>query len=432
MGPSQVVDSLRRSVPASIGWAQRPPGGRTRELAWTRRPTPPPGQGPSHQTRQNRPNRPGRTRRRTSVRRRPARPRRWPGGSRPSAQARPLRRRVPATVLRRRLLRRPATPTPTPGPVRPLRAGSNPSPSRPRPRPSNTPARRVREAGSRRRPRRPGQMATPVGPEAVPTQRLRDPRRRPLRGKRSRAGGWRRRLGTRRGPPGAKGSRPRVGSSRFRAKRGGQGARPGLPGPRPGRSETRPSRLRATRGRPGPGRDRPGAGRSGPHRSPRRSLASRTPKPRRSRRPLTIPLSASLPRPSIATWDRSRRPLHRRAGSAPIGRAAKGASDAQRGRQRSQLRCPLQLRRPRRRFLVQPLLQARTALQAQRPIRLHRRRHVRRTPRTSLPRAAPPPSARSSRRIPLRDPSPHRPSGRTSPRRASPRPPPPPPAGWSA
>jgi hypothetical protein len=26
MGPSQVVDSLRRSVPASIGWAQRPPG----------------------------------------------------------------------------------------------------------------------------------------------------------------------------------------------------------------------------------------------------------------------------------------------------------------------------------------------------------------------------------------------------------------------
>ena len=289
------------------------------------------------------------------MRRRPARPRRWPGGSRPSAQARPLRHRVPATVLRRRLLRRPATPTPTPGPVRPLRAGSNPSASRSRPRPSNMPARRVREAGSRHRPRRPGQMATPVGPEAVPTQRLPDPRRRPLRGKRSR--------------------------------------------------------------------------RSGPPRSPRRSPASRTPNPRRSRRPLTIPPSASLPLPSIATWDRSRRrPLHLRAGPAPIGRAAKGASDAQRGRQRPQLRCPLQLRRPRRRFLVQPRLQARTALQAQRPIRLHRRRHVRRTPRTSLPGAAPPSSVRSSRRIPL----PHRPSGRTSPRRASPRPPPPPPAGWSA
>jgi hypothetical protein len=335
------------------------------------------------------------------VRRRPARPRRWPGGSRPSAQARPLRRRVPASVLRRRLLRRPATPTPTPGPVRPLRAGSNPSASRPRPRPSNTPARRVREAGSRHRPRRPGQMATPVGPEAVPTQRLPDPRRRPLRGKRSRAGGWRRRLGTRRGPPGARGSRPGAGRSWS------------------GVSRSRSSVMRSRR--------------SGPPRSPRRSPASRTPNPRRRRRPLTIPPSASLPLPSIATWDRSRRrPLHLRAGPAPIGRAAKGASDAQRGRQRPQLRRPLQLRRPRRRFLVQPRLQARTALQAQRPIRLHRRRHVRRTPRTSLPRAAPPPSARSSRRIPLRDPSPHRPSGRTSPRRASPRPPPPPPAGWSA
>jgi hypothetical protein len=329
-----------------------------------------------------------------------------------------------------------------------------------------TPGRGARATPGRARP--PGWGGVP---EELRTQRLRDPRRRPLRGKRSRAGGWRRRLGARRG----------------------------LPGPRPGRSETRPSRLRAMRGRLGPGRDRPGAGRgrpgvgraragagrSGPPRSPRRSLAGRTPKPRRSRRPLTIPPSASLPLPSIATWDRSRRrPLHLGAGSAPIRRAAKGASDAQRGRQRPQLRCPPQLRRPRRRFLVQPLLLARTALQAQRPIRLHRRRHVRWTPRTSLPRAAPPPSAqpfrrralqqrprpplgtrrsrpripsdrpppgarsplrgarldsllrppsaRSSRRIPLRDPPPHRPSGRTSPRRASRRPPPPPPAGWSA
>jgi hypothetical protein len=239
-------------------------------------------------------------------------------------------------------------------------------------------------------------------PEAVRTQRLRDPRRRPLRRKRSRAGGWRRRLGTRRGRPGAKGSRPRVGSSRFRAKRGGQGARPG-------RSETRPSRLRATRGRPGGGRARAGAGRSGPHRSPRRSLASRTPKPRRSRRP-----------------------LHLRAGSAPIGRAAKGASDAQRARQRPRLRCPLQLRRPRRLFLAQPLLQARTALQSQRPIRLHRRRHVRRTRRTSLPRAAPPPSAQPFRRRALQQrPRPLLGSHRSRPRIPSDRPRPPP-AGWSA
>ena len=47
MGPSQVVDNAcRGSAPAPIGWARRPSGGRTRELAWTERPTPPPARAP--------------------------------------------------------------------------------------------------------------------------------------------------------------------------------------------------------------------------------------------------------------------------------------------------------------------------------------------------------------------------------------------------
>src|SRR5215211_4604035 len=83
--------ACRGSVPASIGWAQRPSGGRTRELAWTRRPTPPPGQDVSNQTDQNQPNRPDRTRRRTPVRRNPAPRFRRPASSRPTGPPRPPR-----------------------------------------------------------------------------------------------------------------------------------------------------------------------------------------------------------------------------------------------------------------------------------------------------------------------------------------------------
>src|ERR687897_1002873 len=65
MGPVQVVDSLRGSAPAPIGWARRPPGGHTREHAGTERPPPPPAPGVSNQILQNRPIRPGRIPRRT-------------------------------------------------------------------------------------------------------------------------------------------------------------------------------------------------------------------------------------------------------------------------------------------------------------------------------------------------------------------------------
>ena len=60
-GRSQVVDKGGRgSPPAPIGWARCPSGGRTRELAWTDRPTPSPGPGVSHQTARSPPNLPGR------------------------------------------------------------------------------------------------------------------------------------------------------------------------------------------------------------------------------------------------------------------------------------------------------------------------------------------------------------------------------------
>jgi hypothetical protein len=318
MGPSQVVDGLRRSVSAPIGWAQRPSGGRTRELAWTSRPTPPPGQGVSNPTGQSRPNHPGRTclrtrrrpRRRTSARRRRARPRRRPAGSRPTDPARPLRHRVPATVVPRRLLGRPATIAPTPGPMRPPLAGSQPSAGRSRPCPGMTPERHIREAGSLHRPRRPGKLPTPVGlvrrrrrsrrspgfprprrpkrwstgwvgnrrgrrvrrpratpgpaaplgsgggPETARTARRRDPRRRPPYGKRSRAGarrsrsGARRsRQGVRRGRLGAKPSRPSARRNRPVAKGSRRGTR---------RSWSRVSRIqpRARRIRPGVGSSR--------------------------------------------------------------------------------------------------------------------------------------------------------------------------------
>ncbi len=66
MGAAQVVDSLRGSASAPIGWARRPPrGAHTREHAWTERPIPPPARDACDQIAQNRPTPPGRTRPRT-------------------------------------------------------------------------------------------------------------------------------------------------------------------------------------------------------------------------------------------------------------------------------------------------------------------------------------------------------------------------------
>gem|GEM_PF-6015796 len=87
MGPAQVVDSLRGSAPAPIGWARRPPGGHTREHAWRGRPTPPPALGVSNQTSQSLPIPQSRTRGRTLspattvAPPRPLLPRRRPGRS---------------------------------------------------------------------------------------------------------------------------------------------------------------------------------------------------------------------------------------------------------------------------------------------------------------------------------------------------------------
>jgi hypothetical protein len=122
MGPAQVVDSLRGSAPAPIGWARRPPGGHTREHAWTERLTPPPAPGASNQISQNLPIPQGRTRRRTLsqattvVPPGPLLPRRWPGRSLRNLPPSPWQRRRAASppetalVLRRRLLRATATP----------------------------------------------------------------------------------------------------------------------------------------------------------------------------------------------------------------------------------------------------------------------------------------------------------------------------------
>ena len=117
MGPAQVVDSLRGSAPAPIGWARHPLGGRTREHAWTERPTPPPAPGASNQIGQNLPIPLGRTHKRTLspattvVPPRPLLPRRWLGRSFPSPPTSPRPRRrtgiPPQTALiRRRLLLR--------------------------------------------------------------------------------------------------------------------------------------------------------------------------------------------------------------------------------------------------------------------------------------------------------------------------------------
>jgi hypothetical protein len=191
--------ACRGSVPASIGWAQRPSGGRTRELAWTRRPTPPPGQGVSNQTRRNRPNPPDRTHRRgpahrTPVRRSPAPPSRRPASSRRTGPPRPrllvlplrrplrslrrpLRRRVPVLALPRPLLRRPAAITTARSLVPPRPSASEPPPSRCQVRPSGVPGRSMREAGNLHRARRPR-------PGPAPTYRPR-PRPRPRRGPRA-------------------------------------------------------------------------------------------------------------------------------------------------------------------------------------------------------------------------------------------------------
>ena len=219
---------------------------------------------------------------------------------------------------------------------------------------------------------------------------------------------------------------------------------------RPSRWQARPSPVRARRGRPGGGTSRLGARRSGPvarrsgpvarpiwHRgSPRRSLANRGPEPRRSRRPPTIPPSASLRPPAIATWDQGRRhPLHLRIGSAPIRRAATSESDTRRGKQPLQSRRPMDappLPRTRRPTRLPRLRQAPPRPQAQPLPQAQRRLHLRRAPRTSPRRAAPPASARSSRRRGRWDPLANRFTGRTSPRTAFRHLRRPPPAGWSA
>jgi hypothetical protein len=104
MGPSQVADGCRGSAPAPIGWARRPSGGRTRELAWTERPTPPPGKGASTPIARNHPSRPGRPRHLTPTRPGTTRALHRPACWTPSAPARPhsrrRRHRPPTTAAR--------------------------------------------------------------------------------------------------------------------------------------------------------------------------------------------------------------------------------------------------------------------------------------------------------------------------------------------
>jgi hypothetical protein len=177
MGPCQVADGCRGSAPAPIGWARRPSGGRTRELAWTERPTPPPGQGASTPIARNHPSRPGRPRHPVPTRPGTPRPLHRPACWTPSAPARPhsrrCRHRPPTTAARaskglrrprptrrvrsiasRALRRRTRTngrqTRSLAGPARPA-----PPPGRPRPRASATPKRRGRVTGSRSRRRLP-------------------------------------------------------------------------------------------------------------------------------------------------------------------------------------------------------------------------------------------------------------------------------------
>jgi hypothetical protein len=380
MGRSRAGDGLRRSVPAPIGWAQRPSGGRTRELAWTSRPTPPPGQGVSSQTAQNQPNRPGRTQRRTPARRRPAPPPRRP---------------------------------PDPGT---WEAGSLHRLHHPRTRPGSMNRVRPRYR-SRRGPGLPSPPRSRCGkgrsmpPGATP---VREPRRNRMATRPSRLLGRPSRLLGRPSPVRARRGRPGGGTSRLGARRSGPVARRSGPVARRSGPVARPTWHRG---------------------SPRRSLANRGPEPRRSRRPPTIPPSAGRRPPPIATWDQGRRhPLHLRVGSAPTRRAATGASDTRRGKQPLQTRRPMDappLPQTRRPTHFPRLLQALPRLQAQPLLQAQRRLHARRAPRTSPPRATPPASARSSRRTGRWDPLPNRPTGRTSPRTAFRHLRRPPPAGWS-
>ena len=122
MGPAQVVDRpCRGSPPASIGWGRRPSGGRTRELAWTERPTPPTGPGAWNQINQNLPDLPGPTR----VPRRPAPRRRVVPGRQADASRRVLRRHgsavSPTLVARSRPHRDPRRVSPARGWVSPAR-----------------------------------------------------------------------------------------------------------------------------------------------------------------------------------------------------------------------------------------------------------------------------------------------------------------------
>jgi hypothetical protein len=114
MGAAQVVDGLRGSASAPIGWARRPPGGHTREHAWTERPIPPPARDACDQITQSRPIPPRRIRRRTppparTSRRRRLAPLRSPSGSGPSVLAARSPTRVvrPASRLTSRLAGRP-------------------------------------------------------------------------------------------------------------------------------------------------------------------------------------------------------------------------------------------------------------------------------------------------------------------------------------
>ena len=65
MGPAQVVDSLRGSAPAPIGWARRPPGGPHEGACVDRTTDPTPGPGRLQPDPPEPPDPPGRTRRRT-------------------------------------------------------------------------------------------------------------------------------------------------------------------------------------------------------------------------------------------------------------------------------------------------------------------------------------------------------------------------------
>jgi hypothetical protein len=261
MGPSRVVDKgCRGSTPAPIGWARRPSGGRMRELAWTRRPTPPTGPGVSSQIARSTPN--------------------------PLGQSRPpqIRRRRPRPLVRAR--RRVSLRRPTRLPRLVASAGRKPWTKRRR----------------RERPRRVGRrLPARVRPSRATRAKVRplwriegDPRmgrprtmRLPARKRRQRLPMRSRDRRSRRPPPRLPGSRRHLALRRRPISAPPRsGPHPLTPSPRPGRTHRRPvnacppptglRRLRATSPRRPPNRHRA----SRPlHRGP----GSATPRPVRSK-----------------------------------------------------------------------------------------------------------------------------------------------------